>query len=92
VALEGEAGPKDEPHANRYNLACALSLLGEKDAAFPQLAKSFEIAKDRLSAAAYRGFVVHATKDEDLAPLREDPRFKEVLEKATGGGAAPSGM
>lgn len=49
-----------------YNLACALSVKGDKDAAF-----------EALSNAVDNGYrdVGAMTADSDLAPLRDDPRF-----------------
>jgi tetratricopeptide (TPR) repeat protein len=49
-----------------YNVACAEALLGERDAALEHLARALE-----LSPKA-REWVVD---DEDLASIRDDPRF-----------------
>jgi tetratricopeptide (TPR) repeat protein len=49
-----------------YNLACAEALLGETDAALDHLLRSVEL-EDR--------FAEYAQEDDDLASLREDPRF-----------------
>ena len=49
-----------------YNLACAKAQLGEKDAALDHLLRAVEL-EDR--------FAEYAQGDEDLAPLRDDPRF-----------------
>jgi Flp pilus assembly protein TadD len=59
----------DEPVAH-YNLACSLALVGSLDAAL-----------ERLRAAMTMGFrdVAFIRKDRDLAPLRGDPRFEELL-------------
>ncbi len=54
-----------------YNLACAETLLGETDAAIEHLQRALE--GDR-SLAAY------LAEDKDLAPLRDDPRFAELLQ------------
>ncbi len=56
-----------------YNLACFQSLQGKKEEALANLEK-----------AITAGFanVPHLLKDEDLAELREDPKFKELVEKA----------
>lgn len=54
----------------RYNLACSLCLLGRRDEAL-----------DALEAAVELGFhdAGHAESDDDLADLREDPRFRRLL-------------
>jgi tetratricopeptide (TPR) repeat protein len=49
-----------------YNLACAEARLGEKDAALDHLAKAVAL-EDR--------FAEYAQDDDDLASLRDDPRF-----------------
>ncbi|MEZ6318355.1 MAG: hypothetical protein R3B49_06325 [Phycisphaerales bacterium] len=53
-----------------YNLACLESLRGDKDAAIGWLFK-----------AADRGFTRHQLlrEDEDLAAVRDEPRFREAL-------------
>ena len=62
----------DEP-IPYYNLACAQALLGKTEEAFKSLGTSVE-----------RGFdePTHMKKDEDLAGLRADKRFAELVEKA----------
>ena len=62
---------RDEP-AIMYNVACTYSLLGEMD-------KAIEL----LDRAIQQGYGHHAwlSHDPDLAPLREDPRFQQLLEK-----------
>ena len=49
-----------------YNLACAEAQLGEHDAALEHLARAVEIEPQ---------FAGYAQEDDDLAPLRGDPRF-----------------
>jgi adenylate cyclase len=57
----------------RYNLACGLSArLDDADGAIEVLVPYFE---KTLSATHIR----HAEVDPDLDPLRERPRFKELL-------------
>ncbi|HUW58954.1 MAG TPA: hypothetical protein VMZ92_20115, partial [Planctomycetota bacterium] len=58
------------PH---YNLACALALLGKT-----------EEALESLAAAVEKGFndPAHIKADDDLASLRQDKRFTELVEKA----------
>ncbi|MFZ5434184.1 MAG: redoxin domain-containing protein [Calditrichota bacterium] len=55
-----------------YDLACGFSLGGEKDSAFA-----------RLFAAVDLGFtdLEQYKSDEDLIPLRDDPRWSELLVK-----------
>jgi tetratricopeptide (TPR) repeat protein len=53
-----------------YNLACAEALLGETDAAFGHL---------RLAIDANPSLAEYLPDDGDLAPLRDDPRFAELL-------------
>ena len=54
-----------------YNLACAEALLGETDAALEHLQVAL---KDNASLAAY------LPEDKDLASLRDDPRFSQLLD------------
>ncbi|MGE3803583.1 MAG: hypothetical protein AB7K24_02800 [Gemmataceae bacterium] len=56
-----------------YNLACAQARLGKKADALTSLTKSIELG---YSEAA------HMQQDEDLATLREDKRFAELVTKA----------
>ncbi len=53
-----------------YNLACLLAQKGEKDAALRELA-----------AAVQKGYSNRTLleSDPDLAPLRDDPRYREIL-------------
>ena len=59
----------DDRAALHYNLACAEAQLGETDAAFEHLRAALE---ERPS------FAGDAREDDDLAPLRDDPRFAEI--------------
>lgn len=56
-----------------YNRACALSRLGETGEALEDLRR-----------AVNRGFddFEHLTRDEDLAPLRATPEFREYRKRA----------
>ena len=59
----------------RYNFACSLAnYLYDNDAALEMLRPAFE----QMGA----GLVHHAKIDPDLAPIRDDPRFKEMLAAA----------
>ena len=53
-----------------FNLACAEAQLGERDPALGHLAAAVE-ARPELAAAA--------DGDDELAPLREDPRWADAL-------------
>jgi hypothetical protein len=53
-----------------YNLACCESLAGRPDDALEHLARACELEP------AYREF---AREDSDLDPVREDPRFGELV-------------
>jgi len=53
-----------------YNLACAEALLGQKDAAFEHLREAVEQRPDLAEGAG---------EDSDLASIRDDPRFAEVV-------------
>jgi tetratricopeptide (TPR) repeat protein len=56
---------------NQYNLACARARLGEKPGACEALKSAF------VQGVAKAG----AMTDEDLAPLRDEPCFKEMVER-----------
>jgi pentatricopeptide repeat protein len=55
-----------------YNMACAYVRLGQTDKAFEMLGKAVD--EGFKTRAAFEG-------DEDLAPLRTDPRFAELLKR-----------
>jgi hypothetical protein len=59
----------DDKAELQYNLACAEAQLGALDAALGYL---------RLAIAGRPGFAELARSDDDLAPLRDDPRFAEI--------------
>ncbi len=59
------------PPAGRYNLACALARLGEKD-------RAIEI----LTAMTNNGAVIPIATDADLESLHGDPRFEKLVESA----------
>jgi adenylate cyclase len=62
--------------AMRYNVACTLALkLGDSAEAINALRPYFESATGASQIA-------HAEADPDLDPLRDDPRFKEMLSTA----------
>jgi len=53
-----------------YNIACMQSLLGRGDEALETLGTSVE---------TWPKFKENAQKDDDFAPIREDPRFVELV-------------
>jgi tetratricopeptide (TPR) repeat protein len=53
-----------------YNLACAESLLGERDAAVGHLVRAIELD---------RGFLDYARGDSDFDAIRGDPRFASAV-------------
>jgi tetratricopeptide (TPR) repeat protein len=55
-----------------YNAACFEALAGDADAAFAYLAR----AKEMAPAEELRGYL---EGDSDLDPIRDDPRFQELL-------------
>jgi tetratricopeptide (TPR) repeat protein len=56
-----------------YNLGCSYALTGRIDEAFSALRRAIELGYDELA---------WMQKDEDLASLRDDSRFKALLNKA----------
>lgn len=56
----------------RYNLACSLALLGQKESALDELERAF--------ALGYRD-TAHLLADEDLDGLRSEPRFRALVER-----------
>jgi tetratricopeptide (TPR) repeat protein len=56
--------------AVHYELACFEAVAGSRDAALERL---------REAVALNAEVAAHAREDEDLASLREDPRFRELL-------------
>jgi tetratricopeptide (TPR) repeat protein len=58
--------------ATTYNAGCFESLAGDKDRAFEHLQRAKELDTEGHSAPYFR-------EDSDLDPLRDDPRFQELL-------------
>ncbi len=56
-----------------YNLACSLALVGRKDEAFDALSRALELGYSDGN---------WMIRDDDLASLRSDPRFKALVKKA----------
>lgn len=59
-----------------YNTACAHALAGDRD-------KAFGAISDLVTSGAWAGFAEWAAQDDDLASLRDDPRWAK-LPKAEG--------
>ena len=60
-------------HDMAYWVASTYSILGEKDLAFKWLNKAIKLGNQNWP---------HFEKDKSLDPLRDDPRFAELMEKA----------
>ena len=56
-----------------YDLACAQTLAGDKDAALESLEAATDYGFDDFG---------HMLRDEDLASLRSTPKFQELVETA----------
>jgi Flp pilus assembly protein TadD len=54
----------------RYNLACSLALLGRTEEALDALEKAVALGYEDPE---------HLMADEDLASLRDEPRFREIV-------------
>ena len=57
-----------------YNLACAFSILGEKDLAFDRLENIFA----GTALKSQKEFMLH---DSDLDVLRDHPRYHALLKR-----------
>lgn len=57
-----------------YNLACARVIQGRMDEALRELQAAFQLRPEMKDGAA---------KDSDLEPLRDDPRFQEMVKAET---------
>jgi hypothetical protein len=71
-ALVAEAMARD-PGAwqGSYNAACFEALEGDLDAAFDHLRRAHDQAPETIER--------YAPDDQDLAPLRDDPRWREIV-------------
>ncbi|HET8752291.1 MAG TPA: cupin domain-containing protein [Gaiellaceae bacterium] len=63
---------KPQYWASHYNAGCFEALAGNADAAFEHLRRAKELAPAEDAAMYFR-------EDTDLDPLRDDPRFQELL-------------
>ena len=75
AAARGREVLKTHPYSGvAYNVACAESLAGEKEAAIEHLRMAVE-SSDQLRELA--------AADSDFDPIREEPGFKELVAQAT---------
>lgn len=65
-ALEGHLAETPEHAGTHYNLACAHARAGRPDEALSHLARAVELQES---------FAEYARSDDDLASIRDDPRF-----------------
>ena len=70
--MEQLVAAKPDYWPTSYNAGCFESLAGNADAAFAHLRRAKELDTEGQSAAYFR-------EDTDLDPLRDDPRFEELL-------------
>ncbi|MCO5164896.1 MAG: redoxin domain-containing protein [Planctomycetes bacterium] len=82
--LAGLPFPEDAKDGVRqlvyYNTACARSMQGRADEALTALGQALEAGFDDFD---------HIAKDTDLDPIRREPRFAQLIERARGGAAGP---
>ena len=69
---DGALGVSRADHDSAYWVASTYSLLGEKDLAFKWLARAIKLGNENKP---------HFLKDKSLDPLRDDPRFNELINK-----------
>lgn len=77
----GGRGFARDPRTEWYNLACYESLARNFDGSFQALEKSIELGWADIE---------HIERDEDFDPVRDDPRYKAILEALAAPPAAPS--
>jgi tetratricopeptide (TPR) repeat protein len=70
--MEQLVSEKPDYWATTYNAGCFEALAGNADAAFEHLRRARELDAEGESAQYFR-------EDTDLDPIREDPRFQELL-------------
>jgi tetratricopeptide (TPR) repeat protein len=91
VELEQHA-QNGQTWAVRYNLACALSLLGEKAEAVKHIAVSLDAMKSSLPKDELKRRLDHLAKDPDLDNIRNEPAFKEAVERVSAGTSSDGGI
>ncbi len=70
--MEQLIAEKPDYWAVHYNAGCWEALAGNLDPAFEHLRRAKELASEEEAAQYFR-------EDSDLDPLRDDPRFQELL-------------
>jgi adenylate cyclase len=70
--MEQLIAEKPDYWATTYNAGCFETLAGNADAAFEHLRRAKELDTEGESAQYFR-------EDSDLDPIRDDPRFQELL-------------
>jgi hypothetical protein len=76
AALEETVAKSPDAWQGHFNFACLEALAGNKDAALHHLQRAHELEPEIVAKGA--------AQDEDLASLRDDPRFAEIAGAATG--------
>ncbi|MDA1194568.1 MAG: hypothetical protein O2894_05230 [Planctomycetota bacterium] len=81
VAVEHEIDGKDNGRRfqNRYNLSCALARAKAIDEAIEMLKAALEVAKSMPDAYFRTQYTHIQEKDDDMKPLRDDPRFSKLM-------------
>lgn len=72
--IMAEDSIESDTHSNLYNQACLYARVGKKSDALDTLEKYLAESKDAVEYA-------HALFDYDLDSLRDEPRYKEIMEK-----------
>ncbi len=81
VEHEREAKQNTQRFENRYNLACAFAREKNVEKALELVKGALEVGKN-MPQQWFRNQYKHIDeKDPDMAPLRQDPRFSEMMQK-----------
>ena len=81
IAVDGEALNMPRKFEDRYNLACTYARLDKKDEAFHWLRQSLETGLLLPWERYGKSFVHMEEKDEDMKPLRDDPRWAPLVKE-----------
>ena len=79
--VERTVRARPDGYTGLYNAACACAILGEKDRGIELLDRAVEHGRGPL------GWIEH---DEDLAGLRDDPRFSAIIDRVRAAASGPS--
>lgn len=79
LAIALEARNLADIGLTNYNVACMYSLVDKKDESFRYLARSIELG------GFSQDMVAQIENDSDFDNVRDDPRYKEMIEKAKKG-------